>query len=339
MQTLLMRLAVRRRKRKIAVRHGFTLIELLVVIAIIAVLVALLLPAVQQAREAARRSQCKNNLKQLALASHNFHDAYRQFPPGYIAMDSNCKSDFATDFWSDVGCLALLLPYMDQSPLYEKIDAWKGLRVESSIPPPPPCQSTRLPWYYYDSTWDASLVKIPSFNCPSDMQSGDQEFSEFYVLHGYCTDTSTDGARCAPSGASGTLGGWSTVKDYRLGRTSYLGVSGGIGVLKNLWMKWNGIFGGLTATKFSDITDGASNTILFGEATGGKDYNFIWMTMGSMPTAWGMGENWYQFGSEHTGGMHFAVADGSVRFVSTNINSSIYRIIGGCSDAQPTGEW
>jgi hypothetical protein len=81
---------------------------------IIAVLVALLLPAVQQAREAARRSQCKQS------SSWRWHRTIPTLPgsfPGYIAMDSNCKSDFATDFWSDVGCLAPLLPYMINRPL------------------------------------------------------------------------------------------------------------------------------------------------------------------------------------------------------------------------------
>src|ERR1700709_2477916 len=85
-------------------RTGFTLIELLVVIAIIAVLIALLLPAVQQAREAARRSQCKNNLKQLGLAMHNYHDTYKVFP---TASGGNGFSPHAR-----------ILPYVDQAPLY-----------------------------------------------------------------------------------------------------------------------------------------------------------------------------------------------------------------------------
>ncbi|MSR56744.1 MAG: DUF1559 domain-containing protein [Planctomycetaceae bacterium] len=334
-QTLSTRLAGRRRSRDTAARQGFTLIELLVVIAIIAVLIALLLPAVQQAREAARRSQCKNNLKQLLLASHNFHDAYQQFPPGYIAMNSQCSAATYENF-SSLGVLALLLPYMEQSPLYTKIDAWKGLKPD--VPVPGPCQSTHATWYNFDGAWDASQVKVPSFICPSDDLAATEYFSEFFVLHGYCTDTSTEGARCA-GGASGTLDGYSTIKDYGLARTSYLGVSGGVGVLQNQWQKWNGIFGGLTQTRFADITDGSSNTIMFGEATGGTSYDYIWISMGAMPTAWGFGENWYQFGSAHTGGTHFAVADGSVRFISRNINSRTYRQLGGTSDAEVTGEW
>src|SRR5579872_5730558 len=93
-------------------RRGFTLIELLVVIAIIAVLVALLLPAVQQAREAARRVQCKNNLKQLGLALHNYHDVTSNtFPPGYV----NTNSDGG---W---GWMSMLLPHLDQGPLYNML--------------------------------------------------------------------------------------------------------------------------------------------------------------------------------------------------------------------------
>src|SRR5579859_7854071 len=99
--------------RNLLKRKGFTLIELLVVIAIIAVLVALLLPAVQQAREAARRSQCKNNLKQFGLALHNYHDAYKMFPPGGDAQS-----------WGNSNWLnwqAKILPFIDQGPLYNQI--------------------------------------------------------------------------------------------------------------------------------------------------------------------------------------------------------------------------
>jgi prepilin-type N-terminal cleavage/methylation domain-containing protein len=97
-------------------RTGFTLIELLVVIAIIAVLIALLLPAVQQAREAARRTQCKNNMKQLGLALHNYHDTAKQFPPGCFVVNS---AQYATNRGS---MLAQLLPYFDQAPLYNAIN-------------------------------------------------------------------------------------------------------------------------------------------------------------------------------------------------------------------------
>src|SRR6476661_8060061 len=103
-----------------SLRRGFTLIELLVVIAIIAVLVALLLPAVQQAREAARRSQCKNNLKQIGLALHNYHDVNGCFPPAYIA-DENGKPMHS---WR-----VLILPYLDQAALhteYNFSEPWDG---------------------------------------------------------------------------------------------------------------------------------------------------------------------------------------------------------------------
>lgn len=114
-------------------RSGFTLIELLVVIAIIAVLVTLLLPAVQQAREAARRSQCKNNLKQIGLALHNYHDTYRVFPPGSVGHQFTGGGGppvVATSF----GPLALILPYLDQAPLYNNLDFDRNFADPVNIP-------------------------------------------------------------------------------------------------------------------------------------------------------------------------------------------------------------
>src|SRR6266542_1460478 len=105
---------------------GFTLIELLVVIAIIAILIALLLPAVQQAREAARRTQCRNVLKQFGLALHNYHDTFRAFPPGHlhrglfdgVADTANAAGNGGTGFdWT-----TMMLPYMDQAPLYNQFN-------------------------------------------------------------------------------------------------------------------------------------------------------------------------------------------------------------------------
>ena len=120
-------------------KSGFTLIELLVVIAIIAILIALLLPAVQQAREAARRSQCKNNLKQLGLALHNYHDVHKQFPPACIYtgtgadagqpnFDSSRYADGRSDGWGATW-VVLTLPFFDQAPAYNRMDFNQNARA------------------------------------------------------------------------------------------------------------------------------------------------------------------------------------------------------------------
>lgn len=131
-------------------RHGFTLIELLVVIAIIAVLVALLLPAVQQAREAARRSQCRNNLKQIGIALHNYHASYNLFPPGYV---SGAVYPATSNGW---GWCAQLLPYLDQGPLHNSINFQLPIENAANLP--------RL------------STNLPGMLCPSD-QTGAGPFS------------------------------------------------------------------------------------------------------------------------------------------------------------------
>lgn len=144
-------------------RRGFTLVELLVVIAIIGILVALLLPAVQAAREAARRMSCGNNLKQIALAIHNYHDTYKTFPPirgGQLASGAfypGCQPWFNSTGWS---WRALILPFVEQQPLYDQINF--------SVVRDTTCYSAAPP---FTGTKDPNQVVIPAYECPSEAWS------------------------------------------------------------------------------------------------------------------------------------------------------------------------
>lgn len=309
--------------------RGFTLIELLVVIAIIAILVALLLPAVQQAREAARRTQCKNNLKQIALAVHNYHDTADMFPPGYIAAPPN---------QSTRSLYTMILPYIEQANLYQQID--------SSIP------MFNGPTGY-DAVRQAQNVAlaatvIPAFLCPSSIGPTTDDY-------------------LYPAGAFG--GGFPAANcTWKGGRTDYGGTSGIRGTFANLAYNNNagadreGVFvaagvGGGTS-KMRDLTDGTSNTFLMGERTGGVKIFYKSTAAVGLPAILGQTnggswsdalvfENWLQgslydgtgnggpcamctnmrgngFHSFHTGGCQFAMCDGSVRFVSENISQAIF---------------
>ncbi|MHB8902422.1 MAG: DUF1559 family PulG-like putative transporter [Thermoguttaceae bacterium] len=130
--------------------RGFTLVELLVVIAIIGILIALLLPAVQAAREAARRSQCSNNLKQLGLAIHNYHDTFKVFPPGVIAARLNA----GTTFPSAMSWMPTLLPFMEQGALYDQLAPYMVTRSSSAFPS------------------DLMNTVISGLTCPSDPNKG-----------------------------------------------------------------------------------------------------------------------------------------------------------------------
>jgi len=157
------------------VRRAFTLIELLVVIAIIAILIALLLPAVQQAREAARRTQCRNNLKQIGLALHNYHDAFGQFPMNwdgslpYNTKNPNTTVAAATHRQSAISWVSSALPYLDQAPLFNQLSGTGVFSFPCAGASPTGGPGTNV-GYDHPTVKLLALTPIPSLLCPSNGQ-------------------------------------------------------------------------------------------------------------------------------------------------------------------------
>ncbi|MCA9066059.1 MAG: DUF1559 domain-containing protein [Planctomycetaceae bacterium] len=304
-------------------RSGFTLIELLVVIAIIAILIALLLPAVQQAREAARKTQCKNNLKQLVLATHNFESTYGHLPPAKISFEEHPDAFGSWDLTVTrvnpaLSIHAIILPYMEQGVLYDKLATWKGFDI---LPYPPSSDPQNRRQYWWDRDWSDGQIKFSAFLCPSDPQISAS--GQLPGLHAWCTDAPGTGAPCPTGGTGGT---WGTEYWFgnvpEQGQTNYLPCGGVIGGhIDNAWGGKKGVFASGRKTRLRDITDGTSNTIAFVEVTGGDNYSFWWIDNGAFPTAWGFGTNYYNLNSGHTGGIQVGLADGSVRFISENIDA------------------
>lgn len=219
-------------------RRGFTLIELLVVIAIIAVLIALLLPAVQQAREAARRSQCINNLKQLGLAIHNFHDTYNELPVSNRPPATGTRR---------LGAITRMLPQLEQSPLYNRYNQ-------------------TLQWSDPDATQRLVVsTKIPTLICPSDVVGGNLDGDP---------DTTTTPAGYAQNIAAATS--YSAVKGVDIGVDALIPANS-IGSLftdpttassPTPHRYYPGLFAQNNSSKLRDATDGLSNTIVFAESAG-----------------------------------------------------------------------
>jgi prepilin-type N-terminal cleavage/methylation domain-containing protein len=314
---------------------GFTLIELLVVIAIIGMLMALLLPAVQMAREAARRAQCSNNLKQIGLAAQTFQTARNCFPPGYLGP----KPQAIAPPWVGqfVSSLAVLLPYLELANVHRDMDLDVMDHGNISL-----FDVRRMGDQYWKrpSAWDMGQVKISTFVCPSD--SPYRSANTFVVLHLFF-----DPDRPGPTGQGGVVQGAGKFTDPEvnnsLGRTSYLGVAGAAGVTgAPNWDDWHGVFYNRSKVDFRNILDGSSNTLLFGENNGGMDpkteagpYSFAWIGCGAMGTAWGLdGEGWFQYSSRHPGIVQFCFADGSVRRLTVQTDLDTFKALSGVRDGK-----
>lgn len=306
-------------------RRGFTLIELLVVIAIIAVLIGLLLPAVQKVREAAARTKCQNNLKQMGLGLHNFHDAFRTFPPGLGAMgdalnvtiSNYANAPIPANLRWQSWC-SRILPYIEQDALYQQLpfspDTVPAISAQYGVP--------------YGNGLGGTPLSI--YQCPSD-------------------------PRAAGSATSAAYSSWG-----QYGLTYYAAV-GGIDSWNTSteWPRSWGILFWRSKTKMVDVVDGTSNTLMAGERPPdpladygwwqsydriGSTPNYVWEydvvqymsnSSGSphsynytlnpspacaFPSVYGPGhfQNWCDFNhfwSNHSGGANFVFGDGSVRFM------------------------
>ncbi|WP_437227875.1 DUF1559 domain-containing protein [Planctomicrobium sp. SH661] len=304
-------------------RRGFTLIELLVVIAIIAVLIALLLPAVQQAREAARRSQCKNNLKQMGLALHNYEGTHTVFPPSATTAVSAAAGVWAYSADSTSSSLhlhsfaSLILPYLDQTAISNNINY--------NMPS------------LHSSNYEMASKIIPTYLCPSF--SGSSHAS---------TDPNAGGKY--PAGQR-----WAIRNYAAMGSTDVTTMS----------TAPNGVIYPGKSTKIRDVTDGTSNTIMIVETRDqdaavwidGSAASLVATTLVDPPSVCSINKTPYQpyssvtpYGSvtidalygpssQHTGGAHHLLCDGSVRFISQNVSGELYQAITTRAGNEVVGEY
>lgn len=300
-------------------RRGFTLVELLVVIAIIGVMVGLLLPAVQAAREAARRMQCSNNMKQIGLALHNYVGTFSKLPPGSTGLPNAAGTNFNGHGWV---WHASILPFIEQSTLYDAIQGPDGMGNELGD------QNSGKPLIVRQTT-------VPTFWCPSqpDVRNGAQK-------NGY-----------QPANYNGNMG-------TRIGNGNDDCICTGVANLNDMrnnpWgcMNGNGVFFVDSKIRFADVLDGLSNTIFVSEVpdsggnamagfNAGCDRRAIFATgsdgnppnemseyliaaEGNDPINGGAEE---AAGSWHPGGANFLMGDGSVQFLSENMDMRTYQAI------------
>ncbi|MEZ6052070.1 MAG: DUF1559 domain-containing protein [Planctomycetaceae bacterium] len=298
-------------------RRGFTLIELLVVIAIIGILVALLLPAVQQAREAARRTQCTNNLKQIGLALQNYHDAHKLFPPGYIAAGTG--THVAHTGTSGIGWGAQLLPDLDQDNLWKQFDARLSI---------------------IDPANDAfRKTPLSVFRCPSDPQVDLWEIQHESMPGVVITELPI--ANYVGMFGTGELDGCENA-------------AGTPPVSSSGQCVGDGTFYHNSSVRLRDFSDGYTSTIMIGERRSDDQMGWRSTWVGMVPE----GEEAFQrilgsadhvpnspdghfddFSSYHEGGAFFGHGDGSVHFLSENMDLSVYQALATIKGGEIVGEY
>jgi prepilin-type N-terminal cleavage/methylation domain-containing protein/prepilin-type processing-associated H-X9-DG protein len=343
------RLGVESKTRRL-IKSGFTLVELLVVIAVIGILVALLLPAVQAAREAARRMECANNLKQLTLGCHLHHDQKGTFPPGgwvepYTAW-SNPKDPVTGRPPQKGSWLVFTLPYLEQSALYDQIPELNTPGIDSIGRCPLLQKGTAFP--------------LPYGRCPSDPTEPG----------GYVNYVGSLGPQCLsnPCGYSPFdqfchQPAWGYDASVEVGHmhTTFRGP----GWLRGMFNR-NGVGTSLSnaGIRIADVTDGTSNTLMIGETIIREHDHLYWISNWARPNGGNShastivpinyktdylnqsdpcgqpernNQNWavsFGFKSQHPGGANFSFADGSVRFVAETIDHRTYQLLGCRHDGQ-----
>ena len=309
-------------------RRAFTLIELLVVIAIIGVLVSLLLPAVQQAREAARRAQCKNNLKQFGLALHNYHEAHQTFPPGTTTSIGGL----------DASWRALLIPFLDQSNVYLTLDFTKTVSVSPNLA----IRRTRL-----------AIMQCPSD--PKYYESADYAPTNYHACLGEAS-VFTNG-HASTSGGEGTFWQNSSVQFKHItdGTSNTMvfsearirdplglryGTSGIPGTFNNCILG-NGANPSVSVTSFNGNPDrgytwllGTIRAFTYTTLLRPNDTFFNDHECAGASTQYAGGAR-----SLHTGGVHITLADGSVRFISDSIHVPTWKALGSRSKGEVLGEF
>jgi prepilin-type N-terminal cleavage/methylation domain-containing protein/prepilin-type processing-associated H-X9-DG protein len=321
-------MAVISRKSPVRRTHGFTLVELLVVIAIIGILVALLLPAVQAAREAARRSKCVNHLKQIGLAVHNYHDTQLAIPFGSGGCKGLTPNYPTTGTWG-----AFILPFLEASNHYDLFDF-------------------KVSMLHANNT-QAVTTLVPGYLCPSDVgpaeailkaRAGNPTYDNpatamgmWYM--GSMGPTHMDSCPYCPDTTSPSPTSWCC-------RGNIFGSVGGAGFAAG---DYQGMIGRHFKTlRFHDVTDGLSTTLLAGETlpkhcawNSAFAPNFSTTStnipINTMEQTWDGFTGWYKacgFKSKHPGGANFAMGDGSVHFLRANIDFKMFNGLGSRSGGE-----